>query len=377
MIVVTVIVIVVLSVLVVMLLIDYYRSIIKSTFVLGGDREAEVVADGESVGAVLGIREVIGVLSVVSVDQLNEEGSIGSDLQQVVGSPVVRLSLTGGAVDQIASGGGVQVSSSGEVAEVDLDEESAIIDAVNTSQLGEGLLDVGSWGGGWDSLEFDNVEGHLGRVEQDGVLSSSSSLLGGDDDVLVSAELMGSPDEESSGWVEVGAWGSVDDGVSDRSWSGLILVNEGGVSGEVEGRVHEDGTSWWKSVQGDGSLVSAGNDFVENSDLSPLGVVQANQGSVLRIDESLSGVGNPESLLGVGSGVGEGDGLLTPVASRLFGMLGVVGWHGAVGSVFQGSYGFQQPELKDITFRGSQASYLEAQRWGVLVLGTDTNGDGG
>ena len=149
------------------------------------------------------------------------------------------------------------------------------------------MLDVGSWGGGWDSLELDDVEGHLGRVEQDGVLSSSSSLLGGDYDVLVSSELVGSPDEESSGWVEVGAWGSVDDGVSDGSWGGLVLVDEGGVSGEVEGGVDEDGASWWKSVQGDGSLVGAWNDLVDESDLSPLGVVQANQRSVLRIDESL------------------------------------------------------------------------------------------
>ena len=67
------------------------------------------------------------------MDQLNEEGSIGSDLQQMVGSPVVCLSLTGGTVDQISSGGGVQVGSGGEVAEVDLDEESAIVDAVDGS----------------------------------------------------------------------------------------------------------------------------------------------------------------------------------------------------------------------------------------------------
>ena len=80
--------------------------------------------------------------------------------------------------------------------------------------------------------------------------------------------------------------------------------------------------------------------------------------------------------MGVGSGVGESDGLLAPVASRLFGMLGVVGWHGAVGSVLQGSYGFQQPELEDVGFRGSQAGDLEAQCWGVLVLRTDTNGNG-
>jgi len=195
--------------------------------------------------------------------------------------------LTGRTVDEVSSGGGVQVSTSGEVAEVDLDEESAVIDAVNAGQLGEGLLDVRSGSGGGDSLELNDVESHRSRVEQDGILSSSSSLHGGDDDVLVSSDFTRSPDEDTSGWVEGRAWGSVDDGVSDGSRSSVSLGNKASVSSEGESAVEENGAGWWECVQSDWSLVGAWNDLVEHSDLSPLTVVQASKSSVLRIDESL------------------------------------------------------------------------------------------
>jgi len=43
---------------------------IKWNVSLGNDREAEVIVDGEGKGAVLGVGEVVSVLSIVSVDQL-------------------------------------------------------------------------------------------------------------------------------------------------------------------------------------------------------------------------------------------------------------------------------------------------------------------